>query len=123
MSEQTFEQMLEESLKTIHTGDIVEGKVIDVKDDELILNIDYKSDGILPKSEYSNDPTINLKEAVKVGDVMEVKILKVNDGEGQVSLTHKESLPTEAARDWKMHSTIRKFLPQRLHSFFTVVFP
>ena len=89
MSEQTFEQMLEESLKTIHTGDIVEGKVIDVKDDELILNIDYKSDGILPKSEYSNDPTINLKEAVKVGDVMEVKILKVNDGEGQVSLTHK----------------------------------
>ena len=47
MSEQTFEQMLEESLKTIHTGDIVEGTVIDVKPDELILNIGYKSDGIL----------------------------------------------------------------------------
>ena len=90
MSELSFEQLLEEeALKTIRNGEVVEGKVIDVKDDELILNIDYKSDGILPKSEYSNDPTINLKEAVKVGDVMEVKILKVNDGEGQVSLTHK----------------------------------
>ena len=47
MSELTFEQMLEESLKTIHTGDVVEGTVIDVKPEEIILNIGYKSDGIL----------------------------------------------------------------------------
>ena len=89
MSELTFEQMLEESFKTVHTGDIVEGTVIDVKADELILNIGYKSDGILPKSEYTNDPSVNLLETVKPGDTMEVKILKVNDGEGQVALTHK----------------------------------
>ena len=89
MSEQTFEQMLEASLKTIHTGDIVTGTVIDVKPDELILNIGYKSDGILPKNEYSNDASINLLEAVKPGDEIEVKVLKVNDGEGQVALTHK----------------------------------
>ena len=89
MSELTFEQMLEESLKTIHTGEIVEGTVIDVKPDELILNIGYKSDGILPQYEYTNDSSVNLLEAVKVGDTMEVKILKVNDGEGQVALTHK----------------------------------
>ena len=89
MSEQTFEQMLEESFKTIHTGEVVEGKVIDVKPDEIVLNIGYKSDGILPKSEYSNDASIDLTQAVKVGDTMEVKVLKVNDGEGQVALTYK----------------------------------
>ena len=90
MSEQTFEQMLEESLKkTIRSGDIVEGKVIEVKPDFLVIDIGQKADGILPKSEYSNDASIDLLEAVKPGDVMEVKILKVNDGEGQVSLTHK----------------------------------
>ncbi|MBP5263123.1 MAG: S1 RNA-binding domain-containing protein, partial [Lachnospiraceae bacterium] len=89
MSELTFEQMLEESFKTIHTGEVVEGKVIDVKPDEIVLNIGYKSDGILPKSEYSNDASIDLTQAVKVGDTMEVKVLKVNDGEGQVALTYK----------------------------------
>ena len=89
MSELTFEQMLEESLKTIHTGEVVEGTVIDVKPDEIILNIGYKSDGILPKAEYTNDSTINLTEAVKVGDKLDVKIVKVNDGDGQVALTHK----------------------------------
>lgn len=47
MSELTFEQMLEESLKTIHTGEVIEGTVIDVKPDEAILNTGYKSDGIL----------------------------------------------------------------------------
>ncbi len=52
MSELSFEQMLEESLKTIRTGEIVTGKVIDVKEDEIVLNIGYKSDGIIPRSEY-----------------------------------------------------------------------
>ena len=89
MSDLSFEQLLEESLKTIHTGEIVTGKVIDVKEDEIILNIGYKSDGIISKSEYSSDPSVNLQEAVKVGDEMEAKILKVNDGEGQVSLSYK----------------------------------
>ena len=89
MSEQTFEQMLDETLKTIHAGEIVEGTVIDVKDDVIILNLGVKSEGILPKNEYSNDPTIDLRATVKVGDKMEVKIVKVNDGEGQVAVTHK----------------------------------
>lgn len=89
MSELTFEQMLEESLKTIHTGEVVEGTVIDVKPEEIILNIGYKSDGILTRSEYTNEPGVKLTEAVKPGDTMEVKVLKVNDGEGQVLLTYK----------------------------------
>ena len=89
MSELSFEQMLEDSVKTIRNGEIVQGKVIDVKEDEIILNIGYKADGIITKSEYSNDPSVVLTDAVHVGDSMEAKVLKVNDGEGQVILTYK----------------------------------
>ena len=59
MSELTFEQMLEESLKTIHTGEVVEGTVIDVKPEEIILNIGYKSDGVLTRNEYTNEPKMD----------------------------------------------------------------
>ena len=86
--------MLEESLKTIHNGEVVEGTVIDVKDDEIILNIGYKADGIITKSEYTNDSNVKLSDLVKVNDKMEAKVLKVNDGEGQVSLSYKR-LATE----------------------------
>lgn len=89
MSELTFEQMLEESFKTIHAGEVVEGTVIDVKPEEIILNIGYKSDGILTRNEYTNEPNVDLTTIAKPGDTMEVKILKVNDGEGQVLLTYK----------------------------------
>lgn len=89
MSELSFEQMLDESIKTIHNGEVVEGTVIDVKPEEIILNIGYKADGIISKNEYTNDQSVNLTDAVKVGDTMTVKVLKVNDGEGQVLLTYK----------------------------------
>ncbi|MCI5585886.1 MAG: 30S ribosomal protein S1 [Lachnospiraceae bacterium] len=89
MSELTFEQMLEESFKTIHAGEVVEGTVIDVKPEEIVLNIGYKADGILTRNEYTNEPGVDLTTIVKPGDTMEVKVLKVNDGEGQVLLTYK----------------------------------
>jgi small subunit ribosomal protein S1 len=81
--------MLDESIKTIHNGEVVEGTVIDVKPEEVILNIGYKSDGILSKGEYTNDQSVDLTQAVHVGDTLTVKVLKVNDGEGQVLLTYK----------------------------------
>ena len=89
MSELSFEQMLEASLKTIRTGEVVEGTVIDVKEDEIILNIGYKADGIISRNEYSNDQNLDLTTVAKVGDEMEAKVLKVNDGEGQVALSYK----------------------------------
>lgn len=87
-----FEQLLmeeEKSLKSIKTGDTVEGVVFDVKPDEIILNIGSKSDGILTRSEYTNEPGIDLTTVVKPGDTMMVKVVKVNDGEGQVVLSYK----------------------------------
>ena len=89
MSEKSFEQLLEESLVTIRNGEVVSGTIIDVKEDEIYLNIGYKADGIITRSEYSNTPNLDLTKEVKVGDTMEAKVLKVNDGEGQVLLTYK----------------------------------
>ncbi len=90
MSEmQNFEQMLEESLVQIHRGEIVEGTIIGVNADEIYVNIGYKSDGIIPKSEFSNFPTVDLTKEVEVGQTIRSKVLRVNDGEGQVLLTYK----------------------------------
>ncbi len=89
MSELTFEQMLEESFKTIRNGEVVDGTVIDVKPDEIILNIGYKADGIITRNEYTNETNADLTTMVSVGDAMTAKVLKVNDGEGQVLLTYK----------------------------------
>ena len=89
MSEMSFEQMLEESFKTIRNGEVVEGTVIDVKPDEIFLNIGYKSDGIITRNEYTNEPNVDLTTVVKVGDKMEAKVVKLNDGDGQVILSYK----------------------------------
>ena len=89
MSEMSFEQMLDESFKTIHNGEVVEGTVIDVKEDEIILNIGCKADGIITRNEYTNESGVDLREKVQVGDTMEAKVMKVNDGEGQILLTYK----------------------------------
>ncbi len=90
MAEKSFEQLLEEEkVVEINNGDVVEGIVLGVKEDEIILNIGYKSEGIITRNEYTNTPNLDLTTVVKVGDKMQAKILKVNDGEGQVALTYK----------------------------------
>ena len=67
----------------------MEGTVIDVKPEEVILNIGYKSDGVLTRNEYTNDSSVDMTTVVKPVDKMEVKVLKVNDGDGQVILSYK----------------------------------
>ncbi len=89
MSAENFEQMLDDYDKTIRNGEVVEGTVISVKPDEINLNIGYKSDGIITRNEYSQDNNLDLTTVVKVGDTMEAIVVKVNDGEGQVLLSHK----------------------------------
>lgn len=92
MSEMSFEDMLNESFKTIRAGEIVTGKVIDVKPECILLNIGYKSDGVISRNDYSAESGLDLTEAVKVGDELEAKVRKVNDGEGLVVLSHRDIL-------------------------------
>ncbi len=89
MSEMSFEEMLDESIKTVRNGDVVEGTVISVKPDEIILNIGYKSDGIILRNDYSADSNLDLTTVASVGDTMEAIVTKVSDGDGQVSLSYR----------------------------------
>ena len=89
MSELSFEQMIDETMKTIKNGEVVDGTVIAVKPDEIVLNIGYKSDGIITRNEYSNESNVDLTTVVNVGDEMEAMVVKVNDGDGQVLLSYK----------------------------------
>ncbi|MDO5564818.1 MAG: S1 RNA-binding domain-containing protein [Eubacteriales bacterium] len=95
MQNQDFEEMLNQSMKEIHQGEIVEGSIISVFPNYCVLNIGYKADGILKKEDYCEDNDLDLSTLLKVGDVLKVKIKKVNDGEGQVSLSRKEILRLE----------------------------
>ncbi len=97
--EQTFEQMLEASFKSIKTGEVVEGTVIDVKPDAAVLNINYKADGILTRDEYSADKTLDLTTKLNPGDKLQVKVIKVNDGEGQVALSYRKMAQERANKE------------------------
>ena len=91
MSEESFAQMLDnEEWKEIRTGEVVDGRVIAVKPDRIVLNIGGKSDGIITRSEYTSAPDVDLTTVVSVGDEMKAKVLKSNDGEGQVALTYRK---------------------------------
>ena len=88
-NEQTFAQMLENSFVTLHTGDVVKGEVLYVTDNEVSVNLNYKSDGVITRDELSDDPNVNPKDLFKVGDEIEVYVMKVNDGDGNIMLSRK----------------------------------
>ena len=92
MSEMSFEQMLDEydsTKKPVRNGGIVEGTVVEVKPEEITLDIGYKSEGIITRNEYTNEPNADLTTMVSVGDKIEAKVIKMNDKEGQVFLSYK----------------------------------
>lgn len=93
MAEQSFAELLkeeEESTKPIRTGEIVTGQVIEVSKDEIILSIaGNKSEGVITRDEYSNDSNVDLTTKVQIGEEMEAKVIKLNDGVGMVSLSYK----------------------------------
>ncbi len=94
----------EKSLITLHTGDRVTGTVIGVSDAGVSVNLGYKSDGFIPAGEVTDDPNADIKAMLKAGDEIEVFVVRVNDVEGEVTLSKKkidainsESLLVEAA--------------------------
>ena len=80
---------IEDSMVKLHRGEVVKGKVISLNDDEIMVNIGYKSDGIVKRDELSNDPSINPSELLSIGDEIEVYIVSLDDGEGNVVLSKK----------------------------------
>lgn len=90
MSEMSFEELLNQSMKEIHPGEQITGKVISVHKDYAALNIGYKADGIIKNFDFSREPDLDLTKVLKVGDELTVLVKKLNDGEGQVLLSRKE---------------------------------
>ena len=90
-------EAIENSMVRIHRGEILKGKVIYVTGNEVMVNINYKSDGIIVKEELSNDPDIVPKDLFNEGDEIEVYVLRVDDGEGNVMLSTKR---VEAIKNW-----------------------
>ncbi len=88
--EMSFEEAFEQSLVTLNTGDIIKGTVISLSSNEVYVDLGYKSDGIISMSELTNDPSQKIEDIVKVGDEIEVFIVRVNDGEGHVLLSKKK---------------------------------
>ncbi|MGB3989039.1 MAG: bifunctional 4-hydroxy-3-methylbut-2-enyl diphosphate reductase/30S ribosomal protein S1 [Acetivibrionales bacterium] len=88
--EMSFEEAFENSMVTLRSGEIVKGKIIGFNNAEIFVDLGYKSDGIIPVDEYSDDPDFKPETGVNVGDEIEVFIVRVNDGEGNVLLSKKK---------------------------------
>ena len=99
--ETTFEEAFEKTLVRIRNGQILTGSVVQIVDGEVCVNIGYKSDGFIPRDEFSNDPDVDPATVVSVGDKIEVEVLKVNDGEGNVLLSRKN---VESKKVWEQFS-------------------
>lgn len=82
-------EAIESSFTKIHRGDVVKGTVLYVTDNEVMVNINYKSDGIITRDELSKDPDVKPKDIINVGDEIYVYVLKLDDGEGNVVLSAK----------------------------------
>lgn len=89
----------EKSLITLNTRDIVKGTVIAVSEAGVSVNLGYKSDGFVPASEVSDDPSADIKSLVKVGDEIEAFVVRVNDVEGEVTLSMKKILAMKGAKE------------------------
>ena len=87
--EESFAEAFEKTLTNIHVGQLIKGTVVQIVNEEVCVNIGYKSDGFIPQNEFSSDPNVTPSEVIKVGDEIEVSVLKVNDGEGNVILSKK----------------------------------
>lgn len=80
---------IESSMKKVRSGEVIKGKVISVTDSEAIINLGYMSDGILPRSEISEDSEINPKDVLKENDEIYVYVSNMNDGDGNILLSKK----------------------------------
>ena len=90
MSEQNFEQMLNDSFKTILSGDTVTGVILMVSQSEITVDLGCKVTGIIPYSEITDTPNLDLTTMYKVGDEIEAFVIRVSDVDGMATLSKKK---------------------------------
>lgn len=97
VNEQNFEEMLEESLKSLNTDEKVRGIVVSITPTEVYVDVGRKQAGFVPLSELSNDPDAKAEDVVKIGDEIELLIMKTNDQEGTIMLSKRR---VDAMKGW-----------------------
>jgi 4-hydroxy-3-methylbut-2-enyl diphosphate reductase len=97
--EESFEAMLEESLKNLNTNERVIGTVLSIAPNEVQVDVGRKQTGFIPASELSNDPNAKPEDVVKVGEEVELLIMKTNDQEGTIMLSKRR---VDAQKGWEV---------------------
>ena len=92
-----FEALLEDTLKTLHTGDTVNGIVCTIGDNEIKLDLGVKVTGVLTKEQITDDPSANLRDMFKVGDEVAVFVIRVDDKAGLATVSKKR---VDADNSW-----------------------
>ena len=93
----SFAEMLEASFKTLNTGDKVTGVVTGITPTEVYVDLGAKHAGFIPVAEISDDPSVKAEEIFKIGDEVEVYVVRVNDVEGVVTLSKRR---LDAMKSW-----------------------
>ncbi len=99
-----YEKELEESMKKIEEGDILTGTVISVDEKEVVLDLKYYAEGVIPAEDYSREPGFNLKEEVHPGDEVSATVVRKDDGNGNILLSRVEAadvLAWEKLKEYK----------------------
>lgn len=91
-----YEKELEASFRRIGEGDVIQGTVIDVNEEEVTLDLKYYTQGIIKAADLSSDPGFSILTDVHVGDVVEATVIKMDDGQGNILLSKKEANQTLA---------------------------
>lgn len=86
-----YERELEASFRKINEGDVLSGTVIDVNEEEVTLDLKYYTQGIIKVADMSDDPTFSVLDDVRIGDVVEAAVVKMDDGQGNILLSRKEA--------------------------------
>lgn len=97
-SESNFEEMLEESLKSLNTDEKVHGVVVGIAPNEIYVDVGRKQAGFVPLSELSADPNAKAEDLVKIGDELDLLIMRTNDQEGTIMLSKKR---LDAVKGWE----------------------
>lgn len=98
LTNEEFMEQVNDSMIRIYPKDIVKGTVINVKEDEVFVDIKYRSDGIIKLDEMSKDEALDPTKAFNVGEEIDVFVIKLDDGEGNVSLSTRR---VEGLKNWK----------------------
>jgi len=100
---QSFEELLDKSFEnscdSLSTGDIVKGRIQSYKGSEILVDLGCKYDGVIPLSEFTDDPDFNIQTDLNIGEEIEVFVVRVNDAEGKVTLSKKR---VDSIKGWDL---------------------